>query len=287
MERISFNSAVEMLAESDNWLATLGIPAKKDRWRGAAEMVSKAKAQREQIECGGVLVPIPNYVPALFEALEVLRVKRAFSGTISPALREKLSRAVGGPHSPSLEEPKNSGARNTMFELVLAADWKSAGAELELGEPDIRVRFGGTIFAVECKRPFSAHSVRANIHDAASQLATMLDASEHAGSFGAVAVSLSRVFNPDTGPWLAREEKGKQAIDDALIGLIDQHKHEWKWNTDRFHQRIAAVMFYLAVPWDINGERLIYLATSKFFEQAKCSEGFRILKDNVSRLYAA
>lgn len=287
MERISFSSAVETLAESDIWLASLGIVAKSDRWHGAVEMVSKAKAQREEIEGGSNLVSIPNYVPALFEALEVLRVKRAFSGTGSPALREKLSRAVGGPHSPSMEGPKNSGARNTMFELVLAADWKTAGAELELGEPDIRVRFGGATFAVECKRPFSARSVRANIHDAASQLATLLNAPGCADFFGVVAVSLSRVFNPDTRPWFAPEREGKQAIDDALIELINRHKYEWKWNTDRFHQRIAAVMFYLAVPWDINGERLIYLATSKFFGQAKCREGFRILQANVSKLYAA
>ncbi|MGA8154330.1 MAG: hypothetical protein WB952_25525 [Terriglobales bacterium] len=174
-----------------------------------------------------------------------------------------------------------------MFELVLAADWKTAGADLELGEPDIRVRFGGATFAVECKRPFSAHSVRANIHDAASQLGVLLDSPEHTSSFGVVAVSLSRVFNPETRPWSAPERKGVDTINQALIDLIERHKHEWKWNTERFHRRIAAVMFYLAVPWDIDGERLIYLSTRRFFKQAKCQEGFRLLQDGVSELHAA
>lgn len=287
MERVTFNSALETLSELDDWLTSLGIPPKKDRWHGATETIAKARAQREHIERGGKIVPIPNYVPALFEALEVLLVKRAFSNGRSPALKDKLSRAVGGPDSPATERPKNSGARNTMFELVLAADWKTAGADLELGEPDIRVRFGGATFAVECKRPFSAHSVRANIHDAASQLGVLLDSPEHTSSFGVVAVSLSRVFNPETRPWSAPERKGVDTINQALIDLIERHKHEWKWNTERFHRRIAAVMFYLAVPWDIDGERLIYLSTRRFFKQAKCQEGFRLLQDGVSELHAA
>ena len=286
MERISFSSALQTLAESDKWLTSLGIATKKDRWHGAIEMVSKAKAQREHIEGGGRLVPIRNYVPALIEALEILLVKRAFSHNESPAFKEKLSRAVGGTDSPSMEGSKNSGPRNTMFELALAADWKSAGADLELGEPDIRVSFGGTTFAVECKRPFSAHSVRRNIHDAASQLG-MLDAPEHANSFGVVAVSLNRVFNPDTALWFAPEGKGSLTIDQALIELIETHKDQWKWDAKRFHERIAAVMFSLAVPWDIGGERLIYLSTRKFFGQAKCQAGYCVLQDGVSELYAA
>jgi hypothetical protein len=287
MERVSFSSALQTLAELDKWLASLGIATKRDRWRAAVEMVSKAKAQREHIEGGGRLVPIRNYVPALFEALEILLVKRAFSDDESPALKEKLSRALGGPDSPSMEGSKNSGPRNTMFELALAADWKTAGADVELGEPDIKVRFGGASFVVECKRPFSAHSVRANIHDAASQLGALLDSPEHAGSFGVVAVSLNRVFNPDTCLWFAPEGKGSETIDKALIELIETHKHQWKWDAKRLHQRIAAVMFSLAVPWDIGGERLIYLSTRKFFGQAKCQAGFRILQEGVSMLYAA
>ncbi len=287
MERISFDSALETLAESDKWLASLEIAAKRDRWHTAVEMVSKAKAQREHIDSGGRLEPIRNYVPALFEALEILLVKRAFSKDGSPALRDKLSRAVGGPDSPSREEPKNSGPRNTMFELALAADWKTAGADLELGEPDIRVRFGGAMFAVECKRPFSAHSVRANIHDAASQLGILLDTPEHLSSVGAVAVSLNRVFNPETRPWLAPEGTGSLILTQILNKLIEQYKYQWKWNFERLHRRIAAIMFYLAVPWDIGGERLIHLSTHRFFGQSKCEQGFRILQRGVSELYPA
>jgi hypothetical protein len=46
----------------------------------------------------------------------------------------------------------------------------------------------------------------------------------------------------------------------------------------KFHERIAAVMFHLAVPWEIDGERLIYLETAKVFDQAKCPSGFQVFK---------
>ncbi len=250
-------------------------------------MVRRARDQREGLERGTPFRPIPNYVPALFEALEVLTVFRAFSGESSLILKEKLARALSGPASPSRETPKNSGARNTMFELVLASDWKNAGAVVELGEPDIRVAFEGTTFLVECKRPFSAKSVRRNIEEAAAQLGTTLETPEQADSFGLVAVSISRLFPLGDRPFLAPEHGGRKALNDALIQMIEDHKHEWRWDTNRFHRRIASVMFQLAVPWDINRERLIHLSTTKFFGQGKCPAGFRILQENMGALYAA
>lgn len=84
-------------------------------------------------------------------------------------------RALCGPISPFDEQPKNSEARNTMFELSLAADWKNAGSEVELGEPDIKLRAPAALFQTECKRPFSENSVRKNIEDAASQLGKELN----------------------------------------------------------------------------------------------------------------
>jgi len=287
MQRLSFDSAIEQLHELDDWLHALGIRVQKDRWHDAVRMLHRAKEQRDRAERGVTFQPIPNYVPGLFESMEVLEIFRAFSNNTSPLLREKLSRALSGPVSPLEEQPKNSAARNAMFELVLAADWKNAGAIVQLGEPDICVTLGAATFIVECKRPFSSTSVRRNIEDAAGQLRTALDAPGQAGSFGMVAVSVSRVFSPGNIMCCAPEDQGRTTVNDALIELIGKHRYEWKWNTATFHERIASVMFHLAVPWDISGERLIYLSTTKFFEQAKCATGFQVLRENIAKLYPA
>jgi hypothetical protein len=111
----------------------------------------------------------------LFEALEIHEIVEAFGGDSSPALKAKLVRALCGPISPFDEQPKNSEARNMMFELSLAADWKNAGSEVELGEPDIKLRAPAAVFPTECKRPFSENSVRKNLEEAASQLGDELN----------------------------------------------------------------------------------------------------------------
>ena len=155
---------------------------------------------------------------------------------------------------------------------------------MELGEPDIRLAFEKTTFLVECKRPFSANSVRSNIEDAAEQLEKSLGELGQADCFGIIAVSLNRVFSPGNRVCSAPEALGRATIDDALIALIDRHKREWKWNSSKVHPRTAAVMFHLAVPWDIAGERLIYLSTAKFIDTGKCEPGFTALRNNISRL---
>ena len=280
MERLSFDLAIRELTGLDGWLASLGVDVKKDRWHDAELMLRRAKEQRRELDRGAPFQPIPNYVAGLFELLEVLKVFRAFSDQSSPVLGEKVSRALCGPISPVEESPRNNEARNAMFELVLAANWKNRGAIVELGEPDIRIVIGGTSFLVECKRPFSSKGVRRNIEDAAGQLRKALNEPPQASSYGLIAVSLSRIFNPGNVMCRAPENMGGVAVQGALVRMIQEHKYEWKWDTAKFHERIAAVMFHLAVPWEIDGERLIYLETAKVFDQAKCPSGFRVFKEN-------
>jgi hypothetical protein len=146
MEIASFDRTIEVLDQLDGWLTSLGIPPKRDRWHEAALMVQRAREHRAHFERGGQWVPIANYVPGLFEAMEMHEIMRAFRGDSSAALKGKLVRALSGPISPIEEQPKNSAARNAMFELSLAADWKNGGADVELGEPDILIRFGSVVF---------------------------------------------------------------------------------------------------------------------------------------------
>jgi hypothetical protein len=220
--------------------------------------------------------------------MEIHEIMRAFQGGTSPALKAKLERALCGPISAFDEQPKNSAARNTMFELALAADWKNSGLDLELGEPDIRIRLGNATYQVECKRPFSEHSVRKNIKEAASQLGKELDKPGNECDYGIVAISRSRVFRKGNLVCFAPEGMGRQTIDEALADTLDENTEAW--GLKRFgelHDRIVAVMFHLATPWDVKGERLIHLSTSNFIESGKNSKGWKILRHNVESLQRA
>jgi len=283
MERMGFDRALETLTELDRFLNSLGLPIKKDRWHEAATMVRRAKEQREYIDRGGQLKPIDNYVPGLFEALEIHKIIRAFSNDQSQALKSKISRALCGPISPLDEQPKNSEARNAMFELSLAADWKNGGADVKLGEPDIHVRFGDTTFLVECKRPFYAHSVRANIRTAAQQLETILATPAHEDSFGVIAVSLNRVFSPGNRICCAPEAEGRRTITASLLELIERNRSAWKFT--RFPGRVATVTLHLAAPWEIDKRALVYLSTCKFFPTGRCEDAFHTFYNNITKLY--
>lgn len=214
-----FDAVLESLNKLDPWLESLGIEPKSDRWHQALEMVKKAKEQRQIVERGGPRAQINNYMDGIFEALEIHDIVEAFHGDSSPALKAKLIRALCGPISPFDEQPKNSDARNTMFELSLAADWKNAGSEVEVGEPDIKLLALGALFHTECKRPFSEKKVRKNIEEAASQLGRELNKLGNEHDYGIVAISLSRVFTKGNLGCYAPPDMGKQIINEALAEI--------------------------------------------------------------------
>jgi hypothetical protein len=135
-----------------------------------------------------------------------------------------------------------------MFELSLAADWKNAGSEVEIGEPDIKLRTPAAGFQTECKRPFSENSVRKNIADAASQLGGELDKPGNENNYGIVAISLTRVFTKGNLGCYAPAGMGKQVINEALADILDENTQQWRLKRFReMHPRIVAVMFHLSV----------------------------------------
>jgi hypothetical protein len=286
MQIATFDEILERLSRLDAWLTSLGISPKKDRWHEAVLMVQRAKEQRKRIERGEPRLPIDNYMPGLFDAMEIYEVMRAFAADSSSALRTKLARALCGPISPLQEQPKNNAARNAMFELALAADWKLGGAVVDLGEPDITLRIDDVAFQVECKRPFYDHSVRANIKGGAEQLGQELDRPGNEKLFGIVAISLSRVFTRGDLACVAPAGEGRRVIREALANMIKEHKK--KWEVKGFldlHPHIVAVMFHLAVPWDVGGERLIHLSSADFVQAGGRQDGFRLLQEAMSKIY--
>lgn len=175
-----------------------------------------------------------------------------------------------------------------MFELSLAADWKNAGNQVEVGEPDIKLRAPAALFQTECKRPFSENSVRRNIEDAASQLGKELNRPGNENDCGIIAISLSRVFTKGNLGCFAPAGIGKEVIGEALAEMLDENTQQWGLKRFReMHPRIVAVMFHLAAPWDIGGERLIHLSTSNFLETGNDARGWNILRNHVESLEQA
>ena len=286
MEIVQFDETLDSLDKLDSWLISLGIAPKPDRWHQAAKTLRAAKEQRERVERGEARSTIDNYVHGLFEAMEAHEIYRAFSGEISEPLREKVQRALSGPVAPPDEQSKNSAGRNTMFELSLAADWKNHGLPVTLGDPDITLNISGVPFLVECKRPFNENSVWTNIEDAASQLSKELDKPANSDARGIVAISLSRVFTNNDLICYADEEEGKRFITGEFQSMIARHQADWSIKMFlQVSDRVVALMFHLAVPWDVNGERLVHAARMHFVPSGPDNAARVLLKKEMDSLY--
>ncbi len=87
---------------------------------------------------------------------------------------------------------KNTHARNTQFELVVAAALRSAGYELELEEPDIVVEMAVGQVGIAAKRPASQRNLTKTIRDAGRQIAAQ-------NKPGIIALDATVLVAPDDG----------------------------------------------------------------------------------------
>jgi len=104
----------------------------------------------------------------------------------------KIQIVLQGPELPVDEDQNSNEARNTMFELNLAARLQRAGIAVVPGQDtDLEFAYNGIRWFGECKRPYRVETVENNLGEACRQLGERLSASRLAAR-GLIAVSLSR-----------------------------------------------------------------------------------------------
>ncbi len=240
----TMQSDIDALGKVVEWLDALGLGTATDRLHKYIDIIGKqpplpAEAQ-EASEMGFTFL----------EAREFASVCAAYRGAETPQLLAKLKKVLKGPSKLSQESSKNNDARNTMFELSLAAELKTRGVNVELGEPDLAINFPGGRYLVECKRPFRETSVGANVKDAEGQLRAHLKPGQH----GVIAVSLSRIVNP--GNTMLGVNVGDQNTEGTVYGNLHADLHRRCVAIMRgqlsglgFFPQIAALMFDLSTPY--------------------------------------
>src|SRR5436309_9478628 len=112
MQVATFDVVLDSLKDLDPWLLSLGIKVKNDRWHEALKIAAEAQEQLERIRRGDKRLFIDNYISGLFDATEIYEILWAFKNDNSPALKEKVRKALYGPVAPLSEQPSNSAARN-------------------------------------------------------------------------------------------------------------------------------------------------------------------------------
>lgn len=192
----SFRSQID---ELDAWLISRGF-TQRDRFRryksNLDEMEHRGRkvGNRAQlfsdVEDEGRLSEILSSYVDVIEFVTTFTILRKKNVDIPQHL---LKKALDGPADATKERPTSNAGRNAMFELVMAAVIANQDLAPILGQenPDIEFKFKDRRVLLECKRVFSANSLKDNISTAIDQLDKCVNVS--AKDIGIVSVSVSRL----------------------------------------------------------------------------------------------
>jgi hypothetical protein len=196
---------------------------------------------------------------SLVEGQQLAQIYDAISNYDSPeVLTKQLLKALRGPLNPvdEIDSATNEG-RNTLFELLLAAYFRRAGADITIGEKaDLRVDYGGARVYVECKRPLRAKSIPTNVRKARQQLRERLDTDREAKEVGGlVAISISKALNSGRQWFNVEGETALQSLGDDIDRIRSLYP-DYHNQQDDF--RLVGMFYHLFTPGRVlSTQRLI------------------------------
>jgi hypothetical protein len=245
-----YSEIVRDLTRLESFLLGLGLHKGTDRLRQLAKHVITidqayrsgtlgALSDREDVE---------DLVWSLVDAMEFSDIYAGLQGESPAVLKPLFRKALQGTLHPGKETAYRSNiGRNTAFELRLASGIRRAGGQVQLGQrADLVIDHAGARVYVECKRPFSANSIKANIEEARKQLRKRLDKDDHPMTAGIVAISASRAVNySGSRLFVADEPRALRNLADDLIELHRVNSADFDRLSDL---RILGILYHVQIP---------------------------------------
>jgi hypothetical protein len=188
------------------------------------------------------------------DASEVILIHQQLGEYDGPAFKRTLAQAVNGPTSLAAERPQSSDARNKVFELVMAAQFRAARAPVKFVDPaDAIITVDHIKCFVECKRIQTENALKDRVHQASSQIRDRLNQQASAKPRGIIAIDISKTvnthgtlyFSAPSAEYLARW------VDDQLDAFLNRNRIAL---TSQLDPRVCAVLLYLRTPAVIENE---------------------------------
>jgi hypothetical protein len=283
---LSYDSLLGDLAELDSWLAGMGVPTRSsDRIHQLIQLLRELNARSLGPTLRITREEQRQYMYAVAELVEFHQIFTSLNQENPAVLRPKLIRALSGSLDPLDESASNNVGRNTIFELSLASEWRRAGLEVAIGEPDLRLILGQQEFLVECKRPIDWTGIARCMKDAKRQLSRSGVRAANGAPKGVIAISLSKI--------LARGERilwvDSMAEKSRLGEIIESEltANRWRWrNNIRFDDGIAGVLFHLSLPADVGkGEHFALLSFSNIYQAGANPAALLLLNRTMESVY--
>jgi hypothetical protein len=280
----SHNSLLGDLSELDTWLAGMGVPTRSsDRIHQLIELLRELKPTSPALTI--TREEQRQYMYALAELVEFHQIFTWLRRENPAVLRPKLVRSLSGSLDPADESTKNNVGRNTIFELALASEWRRAGLEVVIGEPDLRLILGLQEFVVECKRPFDWTGIVRCLKDAKRQLCKAGVRAETGAPKGVIAISLSKIVARGERIFWADSMSDKAKLGQIIETELTANRWRW-WNQMQFDESTAGVLFHLSLPADVgNGDHFALLSFSNIYQAGPNETALAHLNEAMEPLY--
>lgn len=192
-----------------------------------------------------------EYIVALSEGVQFGDILDQLADAEPTILKRKLRDTMRGPLLPSDEDANSNHARNTLFELALAARLKRAGFQptLEEKRPDVTCRIDNRLFGFECKRVFSEAKVAERIVQASESLRSELEARGPDAGSGVIVISVAKLLSPAQVPFrIQSQEAAMHLLDRWLEAIGADTKKVW---APRIHSGpVVGIMFHVSAVFE-------------------------------------
>jgi hypothetical protein len=249
----SLKEVLERFSRVDRFLDSLDLVGVADRGRFAEyrrriertlqqfddveDAASRRQAEKSFLEEG-----LTGYGVALTESEEWAEVVPYLEGCDPEIVRQKVKDILSGPRLPLDESATSNHARNTLFELNMAARLWRAGLKPELGKgTDVRCQIRDRQILIECKRPFREEGIGPNLKKAGGQLREGLE-NAPTGARGVIAMSLTRLVSKgDKYIVASSEEVARRGMRDHMLMIEAGSNSVWA----NLGEQIVGILFHV------------------------------------------
>lgn len=238
------------------WLESLHIGIDKNRVAEYRKTFAKIAEYQGHWDELGTSIGFRKLSDNYHDCSELILISQQLRSYDSPAFMNTLRQAVNGPTTLEAERAQTSDARNKIFELVMAAQFRGAGFPPKFVEPaDALVNVYNVRCFLECKRIQNEARLEERVREASSQIEDRLHKQLSRKPKGLIAVDISKAQNDGT-LYLnaASSDDLSRQVDTILDAVVDRNKRKL---VSRLSPRVLGILFYLRTPAIIEDEGLL------------------------------
>jgi hypothetical protein len=285
----TYSEVIDRLEALKEYLIKLKVRAIPDRLLGAIADLHELNEAHREGRTAELKHRTQDLVWCVVEGWQLASIFEGISDYDPKILKKQLLKALRGPRTPIDESTSSNVGRNTLFELLLGAQFRRAGANITIGqEADLRLDYNEARLYVECKRPLFAHSIPANVARARHQLQYRFKSerrtNRRVGELGGlVAISISKALNSGEKWFVVDDENGLQSLgnDIARIRRLYPDDH----NSQGDH-RLIGIFYHLFTPAYVRSTKRLTCATEThlFVVKESLQESFPVSAEPLKQM---